>query len=76
MKRLFSIMLCIILICGMPAMPAQASESVTPSGVALEDVDREIELMAKKNKDIYDFLVPKRDKVNNLKSNLKRLLLH
>lgn len=53
MKRLFSIMLCIILICGMPAMPAQASESVTPSGVALEDVDRKIELMAKKNKEIY-----------------------
>lgn len=53
MKRILSIMLCIILICGMPALTVQATEKTTPSGVAIEDVDREIELMAKKNKDYY-----------------------
>lgn len=53
MKRFFSLILCLYLVCSMPAMTTYAFQGTTPSGVAFEEIDDEIEFMAKVNKDYY-----------------------
>lgn len=53
MKRIFSFLLCLCLMCSMPAMETYASEETTPSGVAFEEIDDKIEAMAEVNKEYY-----------------------
>lgn len=53
MKRIFSFLLCLCLVCSMPAMETYASEGTTPSGVAFEEIGDKIEIMAEVNKEYY-----------------------
>ncbi len=53
MKRIFSFLLCLCMICSMPAMETYASEGIAPSGVALEEIGDKIETMAEVNKEYY-----------------------
>lgn len=53
MKKILSVIMCLALVCAMPVLQVYASAGSTPSGVAYEEIESEIEILAEKNEGLY-----------------------